>query len=201
MCTRIRKHAHTHSRLRLGKGQAPVGSVWSLVIAELPNDLWPCDSQLSVVSLSQIGTGQKNRSINTTLNVRNSRISQITVTGFMNEHRGAALITWHPDEGNNNDDDNYHQQLKAKMAEWQSRARWASKLPRGMEYQPPLHIPPLAFSSPPLPPIPSPPTLGSHPFQPPGGTKLSGVRGTLQLDKMLQNDRDNNDNEFHVSQS
>lgn len=52
-------------------------------------------------------------------------------------------------------------------------------------------------SPPPHPPLSS----HQHSFQPPGGTKLSGVRGTLRLDKMLQNDRDNNDNEFHVSQS
>lgn len=58
---------------------------------------------------------------------------------------------------------------------------------------PPSHPAPTSFSAP----------LGAHrhSLQPPGGTKLSGVRGTLWLDKMLQNDRDNNDNEFHVSQS
>lgn len=69
-------------------------------------------------------------------------------------------------------------------------------------------------SSSPLPSSPSSPSLppSLHPYLrsahtttgsslPPGGTKLSGVRGTLRLDKMLQNDRDNNDNEFHVFQS
>lgn len=66
-------------------------------------------------------------------------------------------------------------------------------------------------SSPPHSP-PPPSSLPSHPYLrsahtttgsslPPGGTKLSGVRGTPRLDKMLQNDRDNNDNEFHVFQS
>lgn len=44
----------------------------------------------------------------------------------------------------------------------------------------------------PHPPIPAVPPLSTH--QLPGGTKLSGVRGSLRLDKMLQNDRDNNDN-------
>lgn len=45
--------------------------------------------------------------------------------------------------------------------------------------------------------LPHPPTLPLPPLsthQLPGGTKLTGVRGSLRLDKMLQNDRDNNDN-------
>lgn len=62
------------------------------------------------------------------------------------------------------------------------------------------HPRPLSCSLPPIVPL---LPLGSHhqSFQPPGGTKLSEVRGTLRLNKMLQNDRDNNDNEFHVFQS
>lgn len=65
-------------------------------------------------SLSQIGTGQKNRSINTTLNVRNSRISQIALSGFMNERRRVTAATRHADEDSSNDDGNYHQQLKSQ---------------------------------------------------------------------------------------
>lgn len=61
--------------------------------------------------------------------------------GFMNEQHIAAIITWHTDEDNNNDDDNYHQQLKAKMAEWQTKAKWASKLPGGMGAPPPPSSP------------------------------------------------------------
>lgn len=94
----------------------------------------------------------KNRSINTTLNVRTSRISQIAVSGSMNERQSVAITSWHTDEDNNNDDDNYHQQLKAKMAEWQSKAKWASKLPGGTGALPTL----LPFS-----PLLTPP---SHPY-------------------------------------
>lgn len=123
---------------------------------------------------------------------QNCRIYEWTV-------HNTAMITWHTDDDSNNDDDNYHQQLTVKMAEWQSWAKWASKLPWGQKMPPtPILLPHLIPSvSPPL------PRLGSHQhsFQPPGGTKLSEVRGTLWLDKMLQNDSDNNDNEFHVSQS
>ena len=49
------------------------------------------------------------------------------------------------------------------------------------------------------PPSSPPTTTTTTHLQPPGGTKLSGVRGTPWPDKMLQNDK--NDNEFHVSQS
>lgn len=99
--------------------------------------------------LSQIGTGQRNRRINTTLNVRNSRISKITEPGFMNERHSMGMITRHSDDDNNNDDDNYyHQQLKAQMAEWQRRAKWASKLPGGQEPTPALFLVPSLPSCP-----------------------------------------------------
>lgn len=66
------------------------------------------------------------------------------------------------------------------------------KLPGGTGALPapllPLPHPP----HPPHPPTPPLPPLSTH--QLPGGTKLSGVRGSVWLDKMLQNDRDNNDN-------
>lgn len=127
-----------------------------------------------------------------------SRIAGVAgsvVAGFMNERRRVqAAISWHADEDNNNDDDNYHQQLK--------KAKWPNDRAELNEHQSSL-----GDTNPPPPS--SPLTLRRSHHQrccrrsllPPRGTKLSGVRGSLRPDKMLQNDRDNNDNEFHVSQS
>lgn len=67
------------------------------------------------------------------------------------------------------------------MAEWQSRAKWTSEPPPQRSGTPPHSNPPPPTLHPP--PSPSPTYLHSArtsaPLQPPGGTKPTGVRGTL----------------------
>lgn len=145
VCTWIHSHANTHTlkhaaqTWELGTGRQ------CLILGDCWASQWPLTLWFTALCCEPVTDWHwaKNRSINTTLNVRNSRISQIAVAGFMNEQPSMVIITWHADEDNNNDDDNYHQQLKAKMAEWQSRAKWASQLPGGPAPSLPL-TPPLS---------------------------------------------------------
>lgn len=129
MCAHAYRIMHTHIAQTWELGT----SRQCLILHDCWASKWPLTLWFTALCCEPVTDWHwaKNRSINTTLNVRNSRISQIMIPGFMNEQHSMAIITWHTDEDNNNDDDNYHQQLKAKMAEWQSRAKWASKLPGG----------------------------------------------------------------------
>lgn len=133
-CVRTCIHEDTHTHTEAAQAwEGPGTGRQCLILGDCWASEWPLTRWFTALCCEPVTDWHwaKNRSINTTLNVRNSGISQIAAPGFMNERRGAAVTTWHADEDNNNDDDNYHQQLKAKMAEWQSKAKWASKLPGG----------------------------------------------------------------------